>query len=146
MRDPSDPPVNVSSRRRPGPITTGLRCPAKAIVVRAPNSCCGVWVPAFAGTTVTGPELLQHLKKPCGAHAAADAHGDDRILRLAAAAFDQSVAGEARARHAVGMADRDRAAVDVELLGIDAELVAAIDHLHREGLVQFPEIDVVDLQ
>src|SRR3954470_11883213 len=112
MRDPSDPPVNVSSRRKPGPITTGLRCLAKAIVVRAPHSCCGVWVPAFAGTT----QLLQHLKKPRRAHAAADAHGDDRILRLAAAAFDQSVAGEARARHAVGMAHRDRAAIDVDLV------------------------------
>src|SRR4051812_31252216 len=144
MRDPSDPPVNVSSRRRPGPITTGLRCPAKAIVVRAPNSCCGVWVPAFAGTTATGPELLQHLKKPRRAHAASDAHGDDRIFRLAAAAFDQSVAGETRARHAVGMPHRDRAAVDVDLVGVDAELVAAIQHLHREGFVQLPQADVVD--
>ena len=43
-----------------------------------------------------------------------------------------------------GMTDRDRAAIDVELFRIDAELVAAIDHLHRERLVQFPEIDIVD--
>src|SRR4051794_24711134 len=146
MRDPSDPPVNVSSRRRPGPITTGLRWFAKAIVVRVPHSCCGVWVPAFAGTTVTGRRLLQHLEKPRRAHAAADAHGDDRVLRLAAAAFNQSVAGEARARHAVGMAHRDRAAVDIDLVGVDAELVAAIQHLHRESFVQLPQADVVDGQ
>ena len=54
--------------------------------------------------------------------------------------------GQPRAGHAIGMADRDRAAVDVELVGIDAELVAAIDHLHRIGLVELPEIDVVDLE
>src|SRR4051812_42394488 len=56
------------------------------------------------------------------------------------------MAGEARAGHAVGMADRDRAAVDVDLVRIDAELVAAIDHLHRKGFVQFPEVDVVDAE
>src|SRR5689334_20320441 len=83
------------------------------------------------GTTAV---LLQHLEQAGGAHAAADAHGDDGILRLAAAAFDQRVAGQARARHAVGMADRDGAAIDVDLLRIDAELVAAVDHLHGEGL------------
>src|SRR5271155_1664334 len=44
------------------------------------------------------------------------------------------------------MSDRNRAAVDVQLLRIDAELVAAIDHPHRIGLVELPEIDVVDLQ
>ena len=48
------------------------------------------------------------------------------------------------ARHAVRMADRDRAAVDVQLLGIDAELVAAVDHLHGERFVQLPQVDVVD--
>ena len=52
----------------------------------------------------------------------------------------------ARAAHAVGVADRDRAAVDVELLHRDAELVAAVEHLHGERLVQLPQADVVDLQ
>ena len=45
-------------------------------------------------------------------------------------------------RHAVGMADGDRAAVDVEPIVGDAEPVAAVDHLHRERFVQLPEIDV----
>ena len=58
----------------------------------------------------------------------------------------QQVAGEPRASHAIGMADRDRAAIDVQLVGVDAELVAAIDHLDRISLVELPEIDVVDLQ
>src|SRR4051794_31235672 len=102
-----------------------------------------VWVPAFAGTTLS---LLQHLEQTRGAHAAADAHGHHRVFGLAAAALDQGVAGEPRARHAVGMADRDRAAVDVDLVRIDAELVAAIQHLHRESLVQLPQVDVVDAE
>ena len=40
------------------------------------------------------------------------------------------------------MADRDRAAVHVEPVVGNAELVAAVDHLHREGLVQLPQVDV----
>src|SRR5689334_8494082 len=64
---------------------------------------------------------MNDFEKAGGAHAAADAHGDDCVFRLAPAAFDQRVAGQARAGHAVGMADRDRTAIDVEFLGIDAE-------------------------
>ena len=48
------------------------------------------------------------------------------------------------ARHAEGMADRDAAAIDVELVGIDAERVAAIERLAGEGLVDLPQPDVVD--
>src|SRR5436190_2255367 len=70
----------------------------------------------------------------------------DAPLGLAPAAFLQDVAGETRAGHAEGMADRDRAAVDVVLLGVDAELVARIQALASEGFVQLPEIDVVDLE
>src|SRR6267142_1080339 len=44
------------------------------------------------------------------------------------------------------MANRNRSAIDIELLGIDAKLIAAINHLHGERLVQLPEIDVVDRQ
>src|ERR1700733_3042615 len=90
--------------------------------------------------------LLQNLEQPGGAHAAADAHGYDRKLGLAAPALDQGVTGETRAGHAIGMADRDRAAIDVDLFRIDSQFVAPIDHLHREGLVQFPQIYVVDLE
>ena len=53
---------------------------------------------------------------------------------------------QARAAHAVGVADRDRAAVDVEQIVGDAELVLAVEHLDRERLVQFPQADVVDLE
>ncbi len=42
------------------------------------------------------------------------------------------------------MAERDGAAVDVELLVGDAELALAVDRLAREGLVDLEEVDVVD--
>ena len=49
------------------------------------------------------------------------------------------------AGHAVRMADRDRAAVDVQPVVGNAEPVAAVDHLHGERFVQLPQIDVLDL-
>src|ERR1700744_660173 len=87
-----------------------------------------------------------NLEQSRAALAAADAHGHDAPLGLAPMAFLEDVAGETRAGHAEGMADRDRAAIDVVLFGIDAELVARIEALARERLVQLPDIDVVDLQ
>ena len=53
------------------------------------------------------------------------------------------MACQALAAHAVGMADGDGAAVDVEAVAGNAQLVAAINHLHGKGLVQLPQVDVV---
>ena len=35
------------------------------------------------------------------------------------------------------------AAVDIQLVHRNGELIAAVDYLHREGLVQLPQIDIV---
>src|SRR5271168_3835707 len=91
-------------------------------------------------------QASRDLEQSRGAHAAADAHRDDDVFHAAALPLYQGVADEPRAAHPVGMADRDRAAVDVELFIVDAEPVAAIDHLYGESLVQFPEADVVDAE
>src|SRR5688572_8588667 len=72
---------------------------------------------------------LVDLEQSRRAHTAADAHGDDRVLGAAPAALDQDMASHARAAHAERVADRDRAAVHVELVLRDAEPVAAIQHL-----------------
>ena len=56
------------------------------------------------------------------------------------------MAGQARAGHAERVADGDGAAVDVVLVRVDAQLVAAVEALAGEGLVQLPKVDVVDLQ
>src|SRR5260221_11491027 len=88
---------------------------------------------------------LEYFEQAGRPHPAADAHRHDDELRAAALAFDQGMACKPRARHAVRVADGDRAAVDVEAVGGNAKLVAAVDHLHGEGLVQFPQADVLDL-
>src|SRR5882762_10113588 len=80
---------------------------------------------------------LRHLEQPGGAHAAADAHRADDEAGATALSLDQRVPDHPRPRHAVGMADRDRAAIDVELVIGDTEPVAAIDHLAGERFVQF---------
>src|SRR5439155_23456541 len=86
------------------------------------------------------------LEHPGPALSAADAHRDEAVALLAAEHLVGQRAGQPRAGHTERMPDRDRAAVDVEPLGIDAEPVAAVDHLDGERLVQLPEIDVLDLE
>src|SRR3546814_18265361 len=44
------------------------------------------------------------------------------------------------------MTDRDRAAINVEQLIRDMELITAVQQLGGKGLVQFPQADVVHLQ
>src|SRR6266581_4543250 len=97
------------------------------------------WVPLFsecgfytAGDRRNPQDASNHLEKTRRAHAAAYAHGDDDVFRAAAPAFDERVAGEPRPGHAIGVAEGDRAAVDVQALVRDAEPVAAVNDLHRE--------------
>src|SRR2546423_448287 len=83
--------------------------------------------------------LAVDLEETGGSLAAADAHRHDAPLGAAALTLLQDVTGAARARHAERVADRNRAAVDVVLLGVDAEAVAAVEALRRERLVEFPQ-------
>src|ERR1700692_1183314 len=70
---------------------------------------------------------MDDFQQPGRAHAAADTHRDDSIFGLAAASFDQSVAGEASASHAVGMPDGNCSAVDVEVFRSHPDVVRALD-------------------
>jgi hypothetical protein len=56
----------------------------------------------------------EDLEEPSGTHPTADAHRDHHPAGLPPAAFDQRMAGQARAAHAVGVSERNRAAVNVE--------------------------------
>src|SRR6202795_18414 len=73
--------------------------------------------------------LAVDLEQARAALATADAHGHDAPLRLAPTALLQNVAGKPRAGHSEGMADGDRAAIDVVLVGIDAKLATGIEAL-----------------
>src|SRR4051812_2463488 len=90
--------------------------------------------------------VSQDLEQSSRTLAAADAHGDDDIFRAAALSLDQRMAGRARAGHAIRVANRDRAARDIEQLVGNAELVATVKHLHRERFVQLPQADIVHLE
>ncbi len=58
--------------------------------------------------------ISQHLEQAGRTHAAADAHGDDNVFCAAALAFDQRVAGETRAGHAIRVADGNAATIHVQ--------------------------------
>src|SRR2546422_11559086 len=64
----------------------------------------------------------------------------------AAAELVQQGHDEPRAGHAQGMAERDRAAIHVHLLRIQAQLADDDEALRSEGLVQLDEVEVRDLE
>ena len=73
----------------------------------------------------------------------ADADRGDRDSAAAAGEFVRGVADDAAARGAERVADRDRAAVDVDLLGVElGPQLQAREALRREGLVELDEVDV----
>ena len=74
----------------------------------------------------------------------ADAHGGDAVPAAAAAQLADEGAGEAGAGAAERVAEGDRAAVDVELLLVDAELAGAGEDLGGEGLVELDQVDLVE--
>ena len=76
----------------------------------------------------------QHLEQARSTHPAADAHRHNDVLRAAPLPLQQRVPHLARSRHPKRVADRDGAAVDVELLGVDAEDVGAAERYDGERL------------
>src|SRR5690606_40474553 len=60
--------------------------------------------------------------------------------------FVQNGAEQHRARRAERMAERDRAAIHIDLLVAEVEGLEIAQHDRGEGLVDLDEIDVVELQ
>src|ERR1035441_580847 len=79
-------------------------------------------------------------------HAAADAQRDQRATRVAALELVDHGAGDHGAGSAQRVAHRDGAAVDVELLVGDVQVLLELQHDGCEGLVQLEQVDVVDRQ
>src|SRR5277367_5736225 len=84
-------------------------------------------IPVASALVLQASRSMDDFQQPGRTHAATDAHRHNGIFGLAAASFDQGMPGQAGPRHAVGMPNRNRSAVDVELFGVDPELVAAMD-------------------
>src|SRR5690554_5810152 len=86
------------------------------------------------------------FEQPGSAHAATDAHRHHYITHTAAAPLQQRMADHARAAHAERMADGDGSAVHIQAVIGDTQVIAAIQHLAGEGLVDFPQADILDLE
>src|SRR5262249_21625873 len=79
------------------------------------------------------------------AHAAADAERSEALLGVALLHFVQQRHQHAGAGRADGMADRNRAAIDVDLAGVPAEVLVDRAGLRSEGLVGLDEVEVADI-
>src|SRR5207248_2240791 len=91
-------------------------------------------------------DLAQPFQHHRHALTAADAHRLQAPLLVVELQRVDQRAGDPGAGHAERVADRDRAAVDVELVAerVDAEVARRRDDLRRERLVDLHEVDVVD--
>src|SRR5215212_10146908 len=80
------------------------------------------------------------------AHAAADAQRDQRATGVAALELVDHGAGDHGAGGTQRVAHGDRAAVDVELLVGNVQVLLELQHHRRERLIQLEQVDVVDRQ
>src|ERR1043166_1753132 len=77
-------------------------------------------------------------------HAAADAQRREPPLGVALLHLEQQGGEHARAGRADRMADRDRAAVDVDLGGIPTEVLVDRAGLRGKCLVRLDQVEIVD--
>src|ERR1700735_495414 len=86
------------------------------------------------------------LEQSRRALSSSNAHGDDAVPRFATSHFVCDGANHARTCHTEGMANGNRAPVNIEFLRVDTQTVAAINHLDGESFVHLPEIDIARSQ
>src|SRR2546426_10706053 len=77
---------------------------------------------------------------------AADAEGRQAVTLLALAELVREREREPRARRTERMPERDRAAVHIRLLPIEAEVLLDREVLRRESLVDLGQVHVLDFQ
>src|SRR6185312_9411405 len=90
--------------------------------------CDAICLIAALAKTQIKQFALQPLKYSRGAHAAADAHRHHAVTSIASFQLAQDRGGEFRSRASKRMAQRDRAAVHVDLIGIKLK---HLDHCER---------------
>ena len=104
-----------------------------------------------AGPAPTMPTCVRISPRPCPleqrglALADADAQRREPVAAAAAAQLVRERDDEPGAAHAERVAERDRAAVDVHALLVEAEVAHDGEALRGEGLVQLDQVDVADL-
>src|SRR5690348_1761517 len=88
------------------------------------------------------PTDLDPLDDRRGAHAAADAQRHQRGLFVGALQFVEHGAQDHRAGRTERMAERDRAAIDVDLGVVDVEGLDVAQHHRGKGFVELEQVDV----
>src|SRR6056297_3341890 len=119
------------------PEISGRRCSACRSAVRS-------WIWILVRTVMAWPS--EDFEQTGGTLPAADTHRHHTPFRPTASPFEQEMPGHPSTRHAVGMTNRNRPAVHVQTVVRNAKLVTAIEQLGGKGLVDFPQVDVVDAQ
>src|SRR5205085_6932134 len=76
-------------------------------------------------------------------HAAADAQRREAFLCIALLHFVEQGHEDARAGRADRMPERDRTAIDVDPVGVPAEIAVDGASLRRESLVGFDEVEIL---
>src|SRR5712672_2378370 len=91
-------------------------------------------------------DLLDPLQRQRNPLPHPDTHGGERTLATALLERMLRRQGVARARHAERMAERDRAAVRIDVLGIvgEAELAQARERLRGKCLVELDPVEIAD--
>src|SRR3954468_17496647 len=79
-------------------------------------------------------------------HATGRAHGDETALQVAPLELVEQGADQNRAGGADGMAECDRAAIDVDPRAVELEVADVFFRNHGKGLVDLEQVDVVDGQ
>src|SRR4051812_41780824 len=87
---------------------------------------------------------IQILEDACRAHAAADTHRHETIFTPATLHLVDQLDSKFRACAAERVTERNRAAVDVDLLAVEFEVADHGEGLRGESLVEFNQVEVID--
>src|SRR5574337_1435064 len=134
----SDCRLERLDRRRRAP-SASEEC-ASGMMRTIPPSC----IELVGGIHFVSPALrLHHLEDTRRAHAGADAHGHHAVFLLPAAHAVDEGRDTDGAGGAERMAERDRTALRVHLVGIETQVLDAREGLRGEGFVEFDPLHVV---
>src|SRR5262249_48355478 len=122
------------------PVTTATRAMTSSV---PDGSKQGTGGGSFRRLTSIFRPLPLHAH--CNAHAAADAQRGEAFFCMPFLHLVEQRHQHAGARRPDRMAQRNRAAVDVDLVGVPAEVLVDRAGLGRERLVRLDQIEVLDL-
>src|SRR5215213_5659417 len=124
--------VRSSIRNAPPLISFFYSATADIVSSKSGNNPCNLWLKSF--------------KNSRGAHAAPDTHRHHSISSIAALELAQDAGSQLRARATERMAQRDRAAIDVDLIRVQSQRLNHCDRLCRERFVQLDHINIGERQ